>query len=78
MFEKEDISHTLNYKREVVCSACNGSKEAPGEKSFECYSCKGTGIKKDPLFKTEKKCNTCQGFGALVKNPCTSCNGTGI
>ena len=64
--------------RSVICSSCNGSREAVGSKSNVCYSCKGTGIKEDSLFKKQVKCNTCQGHGKLIKSPCLSCKGTGL
>ena len=49
----------INYTREVKCKSCTGTKEAQGSKSSVCYSCKGEGVKKDPLFHKESKCNTC-------------------
>ena len=64
--------------RSVICSSCNGSREAVGSKSNVCYSCKGTGIKEDSLFKKKVKCNTCQGHGKLIQSPCHSCKGTGL
>lgn len=30
------------------------------------------------MFKKERKCNTCNGFGALVRNPCGTCSGQGF
>ena len=46
-------------EKDIICGICKGSKEAEGSISSRCYSCKGEGIKKDPLFKKEMKCNTC-------------------
>jgi len=60
----------ITYAREVKCGSCSGTKEQTGSKSSQCYSCKGEGVKKDPLFKRESKCNTCGGHGFLVVNPC--------
>jgi molecular chaperone DnaJ len=61
------------YKKETKCRSCKGAKEEAGSKSSQCYSCKGEGIKKDPLFQKETKCNTCHGHGYLVVNPCKTC-----
>mmetsp|Transcript_8275 Transcript_8275/g.7680 ORF Transcript_8275/g.7680 Transcript_8275/m.7680 type:complete len:219 (-) Transcript_8275:36-692(-) len=68
----------VTFHRNVLCGSCKGSKEQPGSSSSNCYSCKGSGIKKDPLFQTESKCNTCQGHGKLIKNPCKTCSGQGL
>ena len=45
------IQKEITLSRSVICSSCNGSREAVGSKSNVCYSCKGTGIKEDSLFK---------------------------
>lgn len=74
----QGIEKTLEIIREIKCHTCEGKKEAHGSRSSLCYSCKGEGIKKDPLFHKESKCNTCGGHGYLVKNPCKSCSGEGI
>jgi molecular chaperone DnaJ len=64
------VEKKISYTRESKCTTCKGSKEAIGSKPSQCYSCKGEGIKKDPLFHKETKCNTCGGHGTLVANPC--------
>ena len=66
------------FMKEVKCKSCKGTRENSGSKSSQCYSCKGEGIKKDPLFHKESKCNTCTGHGYLVVNPCKTCAGTGL
>ena len=66
------------YMKDVKCGSCNGTRENPGSKSSQCYSCKGEGVKKDPLFHKESKCNTCSGHGYLIVNPCKTCSGTGL
>jgi molecular chaperone DnaJ len=57
------------------CSFCKGTREKSGNESDSpvCYSCKGTGIKKDPLFHKEVRCNTCKGIGSLIHSPCQQC-----
>lgn len=62
----------------MICSSCSGSRENNGVEGSPCYSCKGTGIRKDPLFHKEQKCNTCKGFGNLVKDACKTCHGRGL
>ena len=70
LFEKKMTQKTLEFSKEVICSTCNGSREKKDSKGSNCYSCKGTGIRKDPLFHKEARCNTCRGFGSLVKDAC--------
>ena len=60
----------ITFTKQVKCISCKGTKEQNGSKSSVCYSCKGEGVKKDPLFQRESKCNTCGGHGTLVVNPC--------
>jgi len=43
----------ITFIKEVKCSSCHGTKEAEGSKPLACYSCKGEGVKKDPLFHKE-------------------------
>ena len=59
-------THEIDVKREVICTACNGTRERAGSQSFACYSCKGEGIKEDALFHKKTKCNTCKGHGKHV------------
>ena len=53
----EDGADTLirevTYSKKVLCQRCQGSREASGSKPSQCYSCKGNGIRKDPLFGNE-------------------------
>lgn len=77
LFEKDEIVKEIKYNKHVICEPCGGNREAEGKEGSKCYSCKGAGIKKDPLFKKVQKCQTCKGFGYLVQNPCTSCSGQG-
>ena len=72
------LQKEISVQRKDICHSCNGSRETAGSKSNSCYSCKGTGIKEDSLFKKKVKCNTCKGHGMLVQSPCQLCNGTGL
>jgi molecular chaperone DnaJ len=73
------LQKTVSYSRQVSCPKCQGSREQEaGESSPVCYSCKGSGVRKDPLFRKESKCNTCKGFGSLVRSPCKACQGEGL
>ena len=56
----------VQFTRKEYCNSCKGSREKPGSRSLECYSCKGKGTKEDALFKKTVRCNTCKGHGTLV------------
>lgn len=45
----------LTYTRNSLCQSCDGSRESegPSGKGSTCYACKGSGIRKDPLFHKE-------------------------
>mmetsp|Transcript_17750 Transcript_17750/g.27444 ORF Transcript_17750/g.27444 Transcript_17750/m.27444 type:complete len:85 (+) Transcript_17750:615-869(+) len=47
------LEKEIAYSRQVKCPTCNGTRESTLERGPECYSCQGTGIKKDPLFHKE-------------------------
>ena len=73
LFNQTIQEKTIKFMKNVICTSCNGSRNVDGEKGSLCYSCNGTGIRKDPLFHKESKCNTCKGFGYLVKDACKTC-----
>lgn len=64
----------VSYSKQSNCVKCHGTRESNGGQGFTCYGCKGSGIREDPLFRRKQKCNTCKGFGTMVKDPCKSCN----
>mgnify|MGYP002174558718 CR=1 FL=1 len=66
---------TLEYTRKVICPSCDGKR---GKIEKTCRGCKGTGIKKDPLFKKESKCISCSGYGDIISKNCTPCKGLGL
>ncbi len=43
----------VKFDKIVLCSTCDGKREAVGSTSSKCYSCNGVGIKRDPLFHKE-------------------------
>ena len=72
------VTKEILVTRDVLCHTCNGTRERPGSQSTTCYSCKGEGIKEDPLFHRKTRCNTCKGHGKLVVNECNTCKGKGL
>ena len=78
VMQEGGTTKTIKILREDICGSCNGTREKEGSQSMTCYSCGGTGVKEDPLFHKETKCNTCKGHGKLVQNKCSNCKGTGL
>jgi molecular chaperone DnaJ len=83
----EEILHgskkTLTYKRQVPCSACNGTGHADKRPPL-CPTCGGNGqvayrvgggFFQQIIYQT---CPTCQGSGYHNPNPCRKCGGTGL
>jgi molecular chaperone DnaJ len=71
--------HTLSYRRQAACDPCNGTG---GDKKV-CNFCGGTGsaVKQfgnGSFFQLiQVSCETCQGKGYFMVNPCFLCDGNG-
>jgi len=71
--------HTLSYRRQTACEPCNGNG---GERKI-CNFCGGTGnlVKQfgnGSFFQLmQVACETCQGRGYFLINPCFLCDGNG-
>jgi molecular chaperone DnaJ len=73
-------------KREIVvqapaaCGDCGGNGAKPGTKPEACSQCRGSGQVSNArgfvMFTTT--CPRCRGQGAVIKNPCKTCNGRGL
>ncbi|MEN2494245.1 MAG: Chaperone protein DnaJ [Hyphomicrobiaceae bacterium hypho_1] len=63
----------------VSCENCFGTGAKPGTSARTCPSCGGTGKMRatQGFFTIERTCNTCQGRGEVIDDPCTVCSGTG-
>lgn len=72
-----DVVKQIEIEKDVICPSCNGTREKGGQ-SHQCYSCKGSGLRKDPLFHKVVMCNTCTGHGTLVKEECDTCFSRGV
>lgn len=74
---------TIDYRREEVCSSCNGSGAKPGTGSKTCHVCGGSGqirVQQNSLFgmvQTTRPCDTCGGSGRIIETPCERCKGKG-
>lgn len=69
----------ITYRRKIKCEPCNGNG---GEKTI-CQTCGGNGhvIRQvgSGMFVqvVQVACNSCQGSGQIITNPCYNCRGTG-
>lgn len=73
----------LNVETAVTCSKCNGSGCANNPKPKTCDVCRGRGetqqVARSILGQvmTSRPCNSCQGFGSVISDPCGECAGDG-
>ncbi len=70
-------------QRPSVCSACGGSRAAPGTGVKRCEACGGSGqhletsMRGNVRFQTATPCATCRGSGEWIEKPCPRCAGRG-
>jgi hypothetical protein len=70
-------------KKQVACSACQGSGAAPGSRPQNCGPASGMGrvrqVRQSLLgqMMTETVCPACRGRGQVISDPCGNCRGTG-
>ncbi len=62
-----------------VCGVCKGNKCSPGTHPSRCQTCHGSGtvnFRQGPM-QIQMDCNSCDGKGSSIKNPCHNCKGHG-
>ena len=71
---------TIRFTRKSACSACRGSRCAPGTRPTTCPYCEGTGSRQSQrgFFIVESSCECCQGEGEFIPRPCARCGGAGF
>ena len=73
----------VKYHREASCHTCHGSGAKPGTSPVTCGRCHGSGVinvdTQTPLgmMRRQVTCDVCHGRGQEIKDPCTTCRGTG-
>lgn len=72
------VEKTIDYDRETVCQACDGSRAESGGKKA-CPTCGGAGQvrRSQGFFSVATTCPTCHGEGEIITNPCKACKGKG-
>lgn len=73
------IEKDIEFDRETECGTCDGSGAKPGTERVSCQMCGGAGQvrRNQGFFSVAVTCPACKGEGSTVKDPCTSCHGSG-
>ncbi|HWP24400.1 MAG TPA: molecular chaperone DnaJ, partial [Candidatus Binatia bacterium] len=69
----------IKIPRHGPCENCRGSGARPGTAPQTCPTCRGRGQVsfQQGFFSVSRTCGQCQGQGTVIKDPCTTCGGTG-
>jgi molecular chaperone DnaJ len=70
----------INVPRLASCEACSGKGTKGGSARTTCAACRGSGQLRfqQGFFTIAKTCGQCAGQGTVIKDPCRSCNGSGV
>lgn len=77
------VEKEIKYNREELCHTCAGTGAKPGTHAETCRKCNGRGqiniVRDTPLgrMQSTQVCDVCHGSGKEIKDPCTTCRGTG-
>ncbi len=77
------VEKKVKLKRLVVCDSCEGSGAKSESSVAECPVCHGSGQVKQVSqslfgqFVNISACHQCNGEGKIIRDPCSSCQGTG-
>jgi molecular chaperone DnaJ len=72
---------SIDYKKKVVCTVCNGTGAKVGTTPDTCATCRGSGQVRErvqTIFGTMEQqgtCRTCGGTGSVVHEKCDACTG---
>ena len=79
----EGGEYTLNVKRMVKCSKCEGTGSETGKRK-KCDVCKGTGRERRVQnsflgqISVMAQCSKCEGLGTIPEEECSKCGGSGL
>jgi molecular chaperone DnaJ len=61
------------------CPTCRGTGAKPGTTPEVCSACQGRGVEAESqgLFSISQPCRVCGGTGTEIKDPCSTCHGSG-
>ena len=72
-------NHTVHVARRELCGNCGGSGAKPGTSAKVCTQCGGKGQiqQMQGFFSMRTACPKCRGYGRIITNPCSKCDGSG-
>lgn len=70
----------IRFEKSRGCVGCEGTGYVSESDLSICSACNGRGnqTQKMGFMSFTVSCNTCGGQGAIIKNPCSNCSGTGL
>lgn len=73
------VTRTVPISRTRICDRCDGRGSTDASAVTPCTACGGRGgtSSKQGFFLIQHVCQTCNGAGRVVRDPCTGCRGTG-
>lgn len=77
------VNKKLEIDTAVLCPSCEGSCCRPGTHPVTCDVCHGAGQIQRPMrsilgnVMSLATCNSCQGYGTRIEDPCNECMGEG-
>lgn len=73
------VKKILKLPMEEDCPSCRGTGAEEGSKPEVCSRCGGHGMvtASNGIFHVRQPCSTCNGTGEVVKRPCKMCKGRG-
>ena len=75
----QGVTTSLQIRGEAACPSCHGSGAKPGTSPHSCAVCGGSGqtVRQQGGFGFAETCRACHGRGAVVDDPCPTCQGVG-
>lgn len=76
----QGTKRTLTIPRQERCNECAATGSKPGSQPVTCSRCGGHGVvvQGQGFFRIQQTCGACRGQGAVIKDPCRSCQGRGV
>jgi molecular chaperone DnaJ len=73
------VQKSITIPREELCTDCSGSGAKRGTSPAKCRRCDGHGVvlTNQGFFRVQQTCRACGGRGAVITDPCPSCQGRG-
>ena len=76
----QGVKKTIRFTAPAPCEVCDGQGAKNPNDVETCKTCHGAGQVRmqQGFFAVQQTCSTCRGQGKIIKNPCTSCHGSGV